>query len=216
MLAQTISQDILCPVATSDLQAFVACIDPAQQPLIASLGQAATNIIEGYLGDYVQQRSVRWILSRGENEKTQAFFASWLSSRSFISYGFNAVAGQWIDFPTAAQSVENVTLGVWGMSEWPLVIGQDYAVDLMTNPARMSITYNLAVQDYFTNFSHLEVDYTGGIAPAGSCPQTIQLAIKILTKNLFDNRGTSGTVLFDDAIKGLLVNYRRIGFGGAG
>jgi len=203
-----------CPVATLDLQKYVACLDPNQAGLIASLGLAATQAIENYLGDFIIERSIRWVASRGETERTDGIFRSWLSSRSYVAAGFNCVAGQWYQFPTAANSVQGVTLGVWGMDDWPLTLGQDYAVDLMSDPAKITFTWNLAVQDMYINFDHMVVDYTGGIAAtADAIPQPILIAIKILTKKLFDNRDTSDVDLIDKSIEFLLCNYRRFSFG---
>ncbi|GAN84042.1 hypothetical protein [Novacetimonas hansenii] len=212
MLTKAVAENIICPVSTADLVQFVACLDPNQAPQIAGIATAVTSAVENYLGDFIVQRSIRWTLSRGESEKTEAFFNSWLSARSFISYGFQYVAGQWIDFPTAAQSVQNVTLGVWGQADIPLTLGPDYAVDLSTDPCRMSISYNLAMQDLVQNFSHLQVDYTGGIAPSGQCPTDIELAIKLMTADMFNNRSSSNG-LFSEAAKQLLCNYRRYNFG---
>lgn len=202
-------------VTDSDLMAFCACLDPNQLPLLRSLALAATQAVETFLGDFITQRSIRWVCSRGETEKTDVYFRSWLSTRSYVSSGFNGIAGQWLQFPTSAVSVESCQIGIWGMDPYSLVLGQDYVCDFMTDPARMTFTYNLAVQDYFTNYDHLVVDYTGGIAPAGSEPEAIKLAIKIITKKLFENRDTEQATIIDKGVDFLLVNYKRIGFGGS-
>lgn len=207
--------EAICPVSTPDLMQFVACLDPSQSALIAGLGIAATNACETYLNDNIIKRPISCVISRGESEKTDTFFRSWLSSRSFVAAGFNTVAGQWLQLPTAADSVESVSLGIWGADDITLQAGRDYVVDTSTSPARLCLTYNLLVQDFFTNFSHIQVNYTGGIADSTSVPTSICLAIKIMVKKLFDNRDTQNTTMVDDGVNFFLSQYRRIPIGGS-
>lgn len=215
MLITLNESETTCPVSTQDLMQFVACLDPSQTALIAGLGIAATNACETYLSDYITKRPITCVLSRGESEKTDTFFRSWLSSRSYVAAGFNTVSGQWLQLPTAADSVESVSLGIWGADDILLQAGRDYAIDTSTSPARICFTYNLYVQDFFTNFSHIQVNYTGGIADATSVPTSICLAIKIIVKKLFDNRDTQNTTIIDDGVSFLLNKYRRIPIGGS-
>ncbi|GAA09685.1 hypothetical protein ATPR_2689 [Acetobacter tropicalis NBRC 101654] len=216
MLNRVAAQSITTNIITDqELMQFCACLDPNQLPILRSLALAATQALETYLGDFITQRSIRWVCSRGESEKTDTFFRSWLSARSYISYGYNTIAGQWLQFPTSATSVELCQIGVWGMDSINLTPKQDYACDFSTDPARITFTYNLAVQDYFSNFDSLIIDYTGGIAPQGSEPEAIKLAIKIITKKLFENRDTEQTTIIDNGVSFLVDNYKRIGFGGS-
>ena len=178
------------------------------------LSIAAQEWVEDYCGNFIAQRSIRWVSSRGVQEKTDIFFRSWLSARSYVASGFNTIAGQWINFPTSAISVESIELGVWGQQTWVLTEGTDYSCDFMNDPARMTLTYNLAVQDYFINFDSIVIDYTGGMAPAGSEPETVKLAVKMLTKKLFDNRGED-IELNSPGVSALLQKYKYYGFGGS-
>lgn len=202
------------PVSTLELMQFCATLDPEQEAIIESLGLAACSIIESYLDRPITTRSVRWVASRGETEKTDAFFRAWLSSRTYVSNGWNCVAGQWVQFLTPATSVQSVSIGVWGMGEQELISGQDYVVDLTTNPARMTFTYNLYVQDYFTNYDHMICDYTTGW-DIDKVPVNIKTAIKIICKKMFENRDTQQSILFDNFVSFLLENYRNYSFGGS-
>lgn len=209
--ASTYTQPI---VTNQELIEFCACLDPNQLGLLTGLALAAQDAVETYLGDFITQRSIRWVAARGESEKTDEFFRSWLSARAMVSVNLNAISGQWVQFPTAATSIESCTLGIWGKDDVEITLGTDYVVDLTNDPARLTFSYNSVFSDYFNNYDHMVIDYTGGIAPSGSEPEAIKLAIKIITKKLFDGRSDTGT-LIDDGVEFLLGNYRRIGFGGS-
>lgn len=216
MLNRVAAQPITTNIVTDqELMQFCACLDPNQLLILRGLALAATQAIETYLGDFITQRSIRWVAARGEGEKTDEFFRSWLSARAMVSVNLNAISGQWVQFPTSAVSIESCNLGVWGQDDISLVLNRDYVVDLTTDPARLTFSYNSVFSDYFKNYDHMVIDYTGGIAPQGSEPEPIKLAIKIITKKLFENRDTEQTTIIDNGVSFLVDNYKRIGFGGS-
>ena len=215
MLNRLITEELDTQLITDqELIMYCAVNDPSALPLLRDLSITAQQWIETYCSNFITQRSIRWVMARGEQEKTDIFFRSFLSTRSYVASGFNTIAGQWVNFPTSAISVESVQIGIWGQPTIQLVEGQDYAVDLLTDPARLTLTYNLAVQDYFINFDSMVVDYTGGMAASGFEPKTVKLAIKMLTKKLYDSRGED-IELLTPGVEALLTNHRYYGFGGS-
>lgn len=188
---------------------FVGSLSPDNMPLIDALTDAATVITEKYIGQPLGTRQIRMVLARGESELNDAYQKSWLQSGANFGGGMTGTLNQWIEFPCDVQSVQSVMIGSWQTgTEMYLTAGQDYEVDLLTYKPRIMFSYNLFIQDFFYKYKNLVIDFTGGLSEVdGTIPQPIDIAIKYMTKNMFENRGDTSTNPIDNGFKYLVSNY---------
>lgn len=187
---------------------FVRSLSPDNMPIIDGLADAATNVMEKYLGSPIGKRQIKLNVARGETELNDAFARSWLSGG--FSYG-GCISNQWIELPTPAESVQNINLGVWGDCQGiDLVDGQDFYLDLTNRFPRIMLSYNIIWQDFFIKYKNLTIDYVGGIYEVdGTIPSPIDTGIKFLVNGMFNNSGDSASILESNGFKFLVDNYRK-------
>ena len=100
------------------------------------------------------------------------------------------------------------TYGQFGVADTVLVLGTDYDVDLVSEPAR--IHFYTTVPWY--NCDHISVSYVAGYgATAATIPAAIQNACLIATTYLYNNRGGSDSDM-PEAFFALLSPYRMTTF----
>jgi len=186
----------------------VGSLSPDSMALIDAYTDASTALVEKYVGKPLGKRSIRLVLAKGETEVNDTFFKSWLSSGSgFGGYSLGFI-NQWLELPCQAESIESVVLGSWSGPPLHLVEGSDYSTDIFTNKARIMFSFNMFYQNYIYQFKNTVIDFTGGLYEIdGTLPAPIDIAIKCLTKKMFEGRGTDPSELIDNGIKSLLCNY---------
>lgn len=199
-------------VYTGDREAvydFVGSLSPDNMPLIDALTDTATTITEKYIGQPLGRRQIRMVLARGETELNDLYHKSWLSSGANFGGAMSGTINQWIEFPCDVSSIQSVTVGQWQQdADISLYEGKDYSLDLMSSKPRIMFSYNLYIQDYFYKFKNLIIDFTGGLQEIdGTIPTPIDIAIKYMTKNMFENRGDNSTGPLDTGFKYLVANY---------
>lgn len=189
-----------------DVCDFVGSLEPDNQPIIQALADSATVFTEKYIGQPLGKRQLRLVCSRGENELMDTYYRNFLSNGSYNYLNSN----QWLELPCYAESIQNVYLTSWGSQELDeLELGSDYDFDLWSAKQRVRLSYNIFINDLFTQYSNLIVDFTGGVYESdGTIPSPIDNAIKFLTKKMFEDRGETQTNLIDNGYNVLLSNYR--------
>lgn len=106
------------------------------------------------------------------------------------------MASHWIQLYAPVDSIDQVSIGVWGGDDIILVENNDYYVDLDSNYPRIVLSATLQFQDYFIKYKNIKIKCTGGIHDIdGGIPYNIDTAIKLMTTSLFSNRGKSQKII---------------------
>lgn len=191
------------PGDINDVADFIASLSPDQLPIIQALADTVTLQTEKLLGQPLGKRSCRFVISRGESEVNDAYLRSWLTPSSSF---YNNTINQWINLPCKIESVQGVWITSWTSEE---LIPVDYKIDLFSYKPRITFTLNDLIQDIFNHYNNLIIDFTGGLYEVdGSIPSSVDTAIKLQTKALYENRGDSTVDLKNNGYDYLLAPYK--------
>ena len=186
-----------------NLYDFVGSLSPDNYQLIQSLANAATIKTEKYLGAPIGKRNFTYVITRGETELNDDYVHNWMSSSCFFN-----VASHWIQLYAPVDSIDQVSIGVWGGDDIILVENNDYYVDLDSNYPRIVLSATLQFQDYFIKYKNIKIKCTGGIHDIdGGIPYNIDTAIKLMTTSLFSNRGEESKDYNENGYRFLLEDY---------
>jgi uncharacterized phiE125 gp8 family phage protein len=177
----------------------------ADSNLVQIYAQVATDLIEGYLGRYLLNRSVTWTAAN-DSQFTSGWNAT-LTPWAWSSF----IAQPVLTLPRPASAIASVTVGLWGQPDVVLVQDADYNVDYLSAEARLrwiSNGFNNTTKD------HLVVVFTSGYGTTqAQIPSPILHAIALTTVALYENRGDTMPDLLSTAVMALLGNYRFFAFG---
>ena len=193
---------------------YVGSLSPDREATIQMIANANTGVIEKYLGSPLGKRSCRYVISRNASELSDGYHRSWLSTgNAFTSNGI--ATNQWIELPCQIESIQSLTISIWGGQNQQLIEGVDYYVDLDCKYPKIMLSWDQSILDMFYKYKNMIVDFTGGLYEVdGTVPEPIIMAINNLTKGYFDNPGDSKFDPTDNGMKFLLSNYQVPAIGG--
>lgn len=188
-----------CPVDIDMLRRHCKIDGTQDDPLLQAYGTAATEIAENATNRYFLQRSVQWVLTPDTRQTV------WFSLAVTLQNYFNTYQRPWLHCPDSAISVDSMSIGNWGEADTVLVLGQDYEVDISTDPARVRL---LNFEEFDPEVDHLTINYTSGFgSDPADIPMPIMTAICLLTMKLWEQRGEQETGLWSAAVDSLLAPY---------
>lgn len=215
MLYSLVTNDVTkYPGDVNSLIDFVGSAGPYRDAIIEQIGDANTSTIEKYLGTPLGKRSCRFVISRNASELSDGYHNSWLrTGTAFTSNGIST--NQWIELPCHVESIQSVTVSIWGGEDVVLVEGQDFYADLSCKYPKIMLGWNMSIMDAFYKYKNMIVDFTGGLYEVdGTIPAPILLAINMATKGFFENPGDGAFNPLDNGMNFLLKNYQVPAIGG--
>ena len=202
------------PGNIDDLIDYVGSGGPDRDPIIQQIANANTLSIEKFLGSPLGKRSCRFVISRNANELSDGYHNTWLKTgTAFTATGIST--NQWIELPCQIESIQSVTVSIWGGDNVELVEGKDFYVDLDCKYPKIMMGWTMSIMDMFYKYKNMIVDFTGGLYEVdGTVPASVILAINMATKGFFENPGDGAFNPMDNGINFLLKNYQVPAIGG--
>lgn len=188
----------------NDLYDFVGSLSPDNYQIIQSLANAATIKTEKYLGAPIGKRSFTYVISRGETDLNDNYV-----SKTMLSSCYFNITSNWIQLYTPVDSITQISLGVWGGDDIVLTENIDYVIDLDNYYPRIVLSATLQITDFFNKFKNIKIDCVGGLHDEdGNIYSNIDIAIKLMTKALFEDRGTESKDYNTNGYAYLLEDYK--------
>ncbi|MBF0892723.1 hypothetical protein HKD28_15125 [Gluconobacter sp. LMG 1744] len=202
------------PGNTDDLIDYVGSAGPDRDPMIIAAGNSVTMAIEKYLGTPIGKRSCRYVVSRNASELSDGYHNSWLrTGTAFTANGIST--NQWIELPCQIESIQSLTVSMWGGDNIQLQEGIDYHVDTDCKFPKIMLSWNMSIMDMFYKYKNMIVDFTGGLYEVdGTVPEGIIFAINMATKGFFENPGDGAFNPLDNGMNFFLKNYQVPAIGG--
>lgn len=199
----------VCPVSLDMLRRHANIDDTDDDDLLQIYGNLATDLAEKATNRYFLQRMVKWTLTA--DTRQTVYFSMAVTLQNF----FNTYQRPWLHLPNSATVVNSFSVGQWGQSLNTLVLGQDYNVDLSTDPARVEM---LTFVEFDPNVDHLEVVYTSGYATTPeqliSTHPALAGAVMMLATRMKENRGDQDSDFWRCGAMSLLAPYVSLQFAG--
>lgn len=193
----------------NDVGDWVASLSPDQLPILEALANSITVSTEKYLGQPLGKRQIRFVLSRGETELNDTYYRNWLASGNSYNNSASFGINQWIKLPCKAESIQGVYISTFGDEGLIPLDSSEYSIDLISKQPRITFSFSQFIQDLFYKYNNLVIDFTGGLYEVdGTIPQSIDTAIKLQVKALFENRGDSTVDLENNGYRWLLAPYK--------
>lgn len=194
MLSRIVTTPSQCPVDIAALRRQARVDHNYDDDLLLTYGQSATELAEEYTGRVFLTKSVTWTIAQDEEPTSRPVVLMQRYQRD------------WLHLPHSATSVEAVRIGTTGGEIYALTPGDDYYVDLATEPAR--IRFRVGDPYWFTT-DHITVQYTTGYGPTSAdVPAKIKLAILALVTGMNEHRGDTKDVAWCRAVEDLLGGHR--------
>lgn len=204
----------VCPISIDEVIDFVGTYSADEDVLIQRIANAATVRVERYIGDFIVQRPVTWVSQKSTYELTQPYFDSWLNGPQSAGFVTMSAFGKFIDLPTSAVSVTDVSVLVGGTDLTPLTQGVSYDVDLLGNTGRIRFNFDEFMTSLFQGVTASKVDYVGGLwSTIDDVPDDIIEVILVLTKRSYEDRQRLNGSVISNGIEKELSNYRKYSFG---
>jgi hypothetical protein len=203
-----------CPISLDEIISFVGTFSADEDALIQRMANAATNLVERYIGDFLVQRPITWVSQKSTYELTQPYFDSWLNGPMSAGFVTLSAFGQFIMLPTKATSVTDVSVLVSGTNLVSLTEGISYNTDLLGNTGRIRFNFDEFMVSLFQGVTAIKIDYVGGMyATSDQIPDDIINVILVLTKRSYEDRQRLNGSIISNGIEKELINYRNFSFG---
>ncbi|TWA98247.1 phage gp6-like head-tail connector protein [Gluconacetobacter diazotrophicus] len=185
-----------------------------EDALIQFKANAAIAMIEQYIGDFIMQRPITWVLQKTQHELTSSYFDAWLNGPQSAGYVTLSAFGRFIDLPTSTASVTDVSVLVAG--EDMVALGtDDYTLDLNGKIGRIRFNFSEFMTELFEGVTAFKIDYVGGLySDMSQVPYNLQEIIFAVTKRLYEDRERTGAQpIMSSGIRQELANFVNYSFG---